>query len=597
MDWPGHVTSGGRTAIQTETKFQKLSSPFQACHREALNVLLHLVTTPVGLLCFLSLLWHVHAAVPVVFVAAYLGSLFVALPRRLWVLTTLVVAPLLYLSWFLELGVLQSLAGMAVCYIGQDLAHRLSGEATFQSGYENRPSWFSQFLEHTYFLLPLCLDAAKHAGAGAALLGWIAPKSGLLRGHLSAPGDRHDLTLVRDWVELQNPPTDATAHWWSNALEAPMREAVARLADSPGMVEMFHRRYDKQLFAVAPIHEMNEVYVASKTRRNSSDAVFYTEHIDGPFMLFPFAAVYRCIVAVNENVQIKTAFPMTPTAVTLTTGDVGGFDFNREIHRIEHNPGAENPGRRITLKLHYCVYPKRLTWYGRLLADLTTRYDTAARQLFLKTLRPKRFIERLLSHGILLCTKAYRLLAEYVGGGSIAYLALLAVANSLVSAPVFLYGSSFIHYLLYMAVYYTREDVAFKTFQRRAMFWKALAGAQLAYIYASTGQIDPLSLALITGGLALSAAAARVLGMERTYFAAELGLCEPLTLRRFPYNVIRHPMIVGNIIALAGFYALPEFRAAAPYLVPLHIAFYLLHLLQEQGVILRNPRHAKVAAP
>jgi hypothetical protein len=50
-------------------------------------------------------------------------------------------------------------------------------------------------------------------------------------------------------------------------------------------------------------------------------------------------------------------------------------------------------------------------------------------------------------------------------------------------------------------------------------------------------------------------------------------------------------MIVGNIIALAGFYALPEFRAAAPYLVPLHIAFYLLHLLQEQGVILSTPRH------
>src|SRR5690606_7732554 len=120
----------------------------------------------------------------------------------------------------------------------------------------------------------------------------------------------------------------------------------------------------------------------------NSDTVFYTEHIDGPFMLYPFAAVYRCIVAANENVQIRTSFPMTPAAVTLTTGDVGGFDFNREIHRIEHN-AARNPGRRITLKLHYCVYPKRLPWYGRLLGNLTTRYDVAARRLFLKTLRPE----------------------------------------------------------------------------------------------------------------------------------------------------------------------------------------------------------------
>lgn len=123
------------------------------------------------------------------------------------------------------------------------------------------------------------------------------------------------------------------------------------------------------------------------------------------------------------------------------------------------------------------------------------------------------------------------------------------------------------------------------------MFWKALAALQLIYIYLSAGLFDPLSFSLIGLGLVLSAAAARVLGMERTYFAAELGLCAQLALRRFPYNVIRHPMIMGNIIALAGFYALPEFRAAAPYLVPLPIAFYLLHLLQEQGVILRNNRH------
>jgi hypothetical protein len=38
-------------------------------------------------------------------------------------------------------------------------------------------------------------------------------------------------------------------------------------------------------------------------------------------------------------------------------------------------------------------------------------------------------------------------------------------------------------------------------------------------------------------------------------------------------------MIVGNIIALLGFYALPEMRAAAPSLVPMHIAFYLLQLM------------------
>lgn len=576
-------------AIGIEIRFQELSGEFRACHREPLNVALHLVTTPLGLLCFLALLWRVSPAVAVAAVAAYLVSLFAALPRRLWTLTAIVVAALLYVSSRLEPGLIAALGGLAVCYLGQDLAHHLASEPTFQSRYQTHPSWLRQFLEHTYYLLPLCMEAAWHARAGEAVLTWLTPRSGTLRVRLNAPSDLLDLTAVRDWVEAQDPPSDTTTHWWYSALESPLRQTVERIAASPRIMEMFRARYGEQWFAVEPLPGMNEIYVASLTHRNNSDAVFYTEHIDGPFMVYPFAAVYRCVVAVNENVQIRTCFPMTPATVTLTTGDVGGFDFNREIHRIEHNAGAENSGRRVTLKLHYCVYPRRLAWYGRLLGHLTTRWDIAARQAFLKSLRPERLFERLLARAILVTTKAYRLLAEYVGGGSVVYLSLLLLAGRLFSAPIFLYGSSFIHYLLYMAVYYTRKDVAFYTFKRRAMFYKGLAVTQLVYLYLRCARVDPLSLFLIALGVALSGSAARVLGMERTYFAAELGLCEPLRLRRFPYSLLKHPMIVGNVIALSGFYALPEFRAAVPYLVPMHIALYLLHLLQERGLILSKP--------
>lgn len=570
-----------------------MSSEFRACHREALNAGLHLVTTPLGLICFLSLLWRANPVVAVMASAAYLALLLVILPWRLWTLTALTIALLLYMSWDLELGLLQSLAGLAICYLGQDLAHYLSGEPSFQSRYKGHPSWLKQFLEHTFYLLPLCLDAAGHAHIIEAFLVWLTPKGGLFRARLDSPGDRLDLATVKDWVEAQNPATDVTTHWWCNALESPLRQAAERLANSPQMVEMFRARYGEPLFAVEPLHDMNEIYVASKTHRSNSDTVFYTQHIDGPYMVYPFAAVYRCIVALNENVQIRTSFPMTPEAVTLTTGDVGGFDFNREIHRIEHNAGAENAGHRITLKLHYCVYPKRLSWYGRALASLTTRYDVAARRLFLKTLRPQRLIERLLARIILLTTRGYRFLAEYVGGGSIAYLSLLFLADKVFSAPIFLYGSSFIHHLLYMAVYYARDDVAFYTFKRRAMFYRSVAAAQLVYLYLRHASFDPLSLALIAVGLGLSTIATRALGIERTYFAAELGRCEPLTLHRFPYNLIKHPMIVGNIIALLGFYALPGLRAAAPYLVPIHIVLYLLHMLQEEGMILTRPQPAE----
>ncbi len=578
--------------IGIEIRFEELSSAFRACHREAPNVALHLVTTPIGLLCFLSLSWRINTAMTALIVSGYLLSLRMVLPRRLWSFTALAAFALSYAAWRIELGPFASLAGIAVCYIGQDLAHRLTGEPTLQSRYEERRSWLKQFIEHTYYLLPLCLDAAVRGRAGEALLTGFTPRSGLLRARLNSRGDLADLAMLRDWVEAQAPPADTTTHWWFSGLDSPLRQAFERIASSPQMFEMFRNRYSERLFTVEPLPGMNEIYVASLSHRNNSDAVFYTEHIDGPFMVYPSASVFRCIVALNENVQIRTTFPMTPESVTLTTGDVGGFDFNREIHRIEHNAGAENSGRRITLKLHYCVYPRSLAAYGKLLGYLTTRWDIAARSLFLKSLRPQRIQERALARAILLGTRIYRLLAEYVGGGSIAYLTLLLAANPLFSLPVFLYGSSFVHYLLYFAVYYTREDVAFYTFQRRAMFFKALALAQLVFIYVSFGRIDPLSIGLIVTGVALSGAAARVLGLERSYFAAELGRCEPLTLRRFPYNLLNHPMIVGNVIALLGFFALPELRATVPYLVPMHIGFYLLQLMQERGVVLRKAEAA-----
>jgi uncharacterized membrane protein YGL010W len=153
--------------VGREGRFQGLASAFRACHREPLNAVLHLLTTPLGLLCFLSLLWRVDPAAPLALVAAYLVSLLVVLPWRLWAVTALVLALLLYMSWDLALGLPASLAGLAICYFGQDLAHYLTGEPTFQSGYEKRPSWLRQLLEHTYYLLPLCLDAARRSSSGS----------------------------------------------------------------------------------------------------------------------------------------------------------------------------------------------------------------------------------------------------------------------------------------------------------------------------------------------------------------------------------------------------------------------------------------------
>merc|ERR1719230_1968192 len=112
---------------------------------------------------------------------------------------------------------------------------------------------------------------------------------------------------------------------------------------------------------------MNEVYVSSPTYTMNSDKVFYMAHVDGPFFCWPHCYLFRSIIGINENQMISTQFPMTPMKATISTGDMVAFDFNREIHYIENDPSKPNTDFRITLKVHYLVYPKSLKRFGKLL--------------------------------------------------------------------------------------------------------------------------------------------------------------------------------------------------------------------------------------
>ena len=121
-----------------------------------------------------------------------------------------------------------------------------------------------------------------------------------------------------------------------------------------------------------------QVYVACQTGdKGNSDQVFYMKHVDGPYGIWPFCSVYRCLAAVSPNQLINTAFTLNQKDFTLDRGDFLGFDYNREIHYIRHNEGAQNVVPRIVLKLHYVVYPRILKPWGLLLAKLTTRYNQA----------------------------------------------------------------------------------------------------------------------------------------------------------------------------------------------------------------------------
>ena len=58
------------------------------------------------------------------------------------------------------------------------------------------------------------------------------------------------------------------------------------------------------------------------------------------------------------------------------------------------------------------------------------------------------------------------------------------------------------------------------------------------------------------------------------YFGIELGVVEAdyKFVTKFPYNVLPHPMILGQVVALFGVHVAPQVSRARPLLVPIHIA-------------------------
>ena len=77
--------------------------------------------------------------------------------------------------------------------------------------------------------------------------------------------------------------------------------------------KMFTDRFDPKCYNIDAIDGMNEIYVSSSNHHQNSDTVFYMEHCDGPYSVYPFCHVYRCMLAVNENKQVETIFPMEPS--------------------------------------------------------------------------------------------------------------------------------------------------------------------------------------------------------------------------------------------------------------------------------------------
>ncbi|GAB5361830.1 hypothetical protein AAMO2058_000746300 [Amorphochlora amoebiformis] len=561
-------------------KYLALEAKFRKFHTYSLNIGLHVVTTPLGLLGFVRLLNVIAPLyVSVALTIVYLASLYHQLPKVTMIRTSICSSMILALSFVVDWGWIGSSVAMAASFVLQELAHIITGELTYQSQYIGESDAVSQLVEHTYYLLPLVMDAMDNMHY--SLLGFVVAHNRVLFTKMKQPEQVKDLKTLNDWVMANNPSTEHTTHWWYDKLKSAPKDAFTRIANCENLLGMFKESFGEKAYEVEVVDAMNEIYVASPKYGLNSDGVFYMDHVDGPWGIFPFCSVYRCMVAVNFNQQIKTSFPLTPAAYTLSEGDAVAFDFNREVHVISDNKN-KNEGFRICLKIHYVTYPKILRPWGKLLKRLTVNYNLNARALFLATIEPNSLTARASALTVLGTTWLTEKVQTNMGLNNLFYVLILFLASTVSPIPyLFTIGTSYLHYIIYLATFYSRREIAFGLFKRDVIFYKSIALTHILYYYLKNFEFDVISLALLGVGYFIAIAATKALGIDKTYFGSELGHCKPEYVSSFPYNCIPHPMIVGACIGLLGFHKLNGLREEVPYLIPVHIALYLTHMCQE----------------
>ncbi len=147
------------------------------------------------------------------------------------------------------------------------------------------------------------------------------------------------------------------------------------------------------------------------------------------------------------------------------------------------------------------------------------------------------------------------------------------------SLPRAVWLLSFWHYYLYwLAVAFGTPS--FDVFKRDAVAMKTVSVAALAAVYLAA-PLDLASLAVIAVGIGLNVRAAAVLGIDRTYYGHEVAGLPPQRITAFPYSLVAHPMILGNVAAFGGTLINPEFAQAWGPLACLHVALNLGLLAME----------------
>jgi Phospholipid methyltransferase len=183
---------------------------------------------------------------------------------------------------------------------------------------------------------------------------------------------------------------------------------------------------------------------------------------------------------------------------------------------------------------------------------------------------------------------------QWMSSAGVLWLVAVVAGDVADSPALTVYALSYWHYLLYWWAF-RHGSVPPARFRRDAVAMKAVALLAFAWVYVPLA--TPAATAVAVAGFGLNALAAAALGKERTYYGWELGETSHGRVTAFPYSVVPHPMLLGNVVAFAGPLLSESFRSVWWPLALLHVLSNAALFVMETAVMPRRVRREPGGPP
>lgn len=428
--------------------FHNLYKDFELTHKSDLNNFIHIFSLLCGFFGFINIIPYNY-----ILFNLYILHLYFIIPNNIIYKSFIFINIILFMSYIYTITISQSLYLLLFSFILQEFSHFITNERTMVSLYFTfSKDFLYKYIIHSYFLLPFIIKHNNHKYFQNLFL-----NNNIIYFKLSSDLNKY-IYQLQESITFYKPSTKYTTHIWYTDLYFKYKNDFIQIIKHKSLFDNLYSYYDKNIYNIENIIQMDEYYVSSYNSKYSSDNVFYLDHIDGPFGLLPGIIINRSIIAITPNEFINTNFPIEKKIYTLTTGECVSFDFNRCIHYIDKNINKITSDFRIVLKVHFLIYPKKLKYYAYFYKYLTIYYDKIARNLFLYTIQPNTISTNFITSIILFITNKYYYIEKYIGFNNISYTFIILLLSYIFN--------NFIIYIFYIFLmyFYNTHNYYFYTF-------------------------------------------------------------------------------------------------------------------------------------